>query len=288
MGEVSTEDIQKIVNNFLLSAPPGEFHEVVTDVRGLLQNDTLLNEIAPGTFKQYNTDQMLSADSGKGHKVLITKFGEVNENEYVDPQGGQVLSYDHFKQEVTGTREISGELDDAVEPYRAAFEKKILEYQANHYDFGVATVYGSKEGSNHVVTIAISSALFNSANFYNGRWRSLWSVKFAPGKKADLEGTIKINVHYYEDGNVQLITNCNRKKQGIAATNPEALADAAIKSITEIETEFQNQLELSYDKMGNTTFKALRRALPITQTKIVWPKIANMKMGADAGPKKTT
>jgi len=95
---------------------------------------------------------------------------------------------------------------------------------------------------------------------------------------------IKINVHYYEDGNVQLNTNCTRKKSGIPATNPESLADAAVKAITEVETEFQNQIEISYDKMGNTTFKALRRALPITQTKIVWPKIASMKMGD--GPKK--
>jgi hypothetical protein len=38
----------------------------------------------------------------------------------------------------------------------------------------------------------------------NGRWRSTWVVNPESGK---LKGTIKVNVHYYEDGNVQLDSN---------------------------------------------------------------------------------
>jgi len=283
MGEVSAEDIKKIVNNFLINAPPGEFHEVVTDVRGLLHNDEILNEIAPVTFKEYNTEQMLVVKSpNSDHKVLISKFGEINPNEYLDPFSRTVVTFDHFKQEVSGSRDASdSDFDADVEPYRKAVEKKVLEYVGNHYDLGSSAIYGSRDGSNYVVTVAISSAIYNSSNFYNGRWRSVYSAKFAPGKKADVEGSIRTTVHYYEDGNVQLNSNFSKKRQGLAATNPDALAEALLKVITEIEGDFQNHLEISYEKMGSTTFKALRKALPITGTKITWAKIGQYKLGAE-------
>jgi len=59
MSDVTQEEIVEIVTNFLLHSPPGEFMEVVTDVRGLLTDESILNDSAPATFREYNTDQML-------------------------------------------------------------------------------------------------------------------------------------------------------------------------------------------------------------------------------------
>jgi len=279
---VSTDDVKRIVSSFLLNAPPGEFHEVVTDVRGLLNNDAILNEMAPTTFKEYNTEQMLVLPmQNQAHKVLITKFGEVSGEEYLDPQGKQIVTFDHFKQEITGTRPADSE-NAEIEPWRSAVEKKALEYVSNFYDFGSGAVYASKDGKgNVVVTVAISSALFNGTNFYNGRWRSVWSATFVPGKTAAVAGNVRINVHYYEDGNVQLNTNCNKKVDGVQALKPESLAEAFVKTIQQHEGELQGQLETNYEKMNTSTFKALRRALPITATKIAWPKITSYKIGTD-------
>lgn len=40
----------------------------------------------------------------------------------------------------------------------------------------------------------------------NGRWRSTWTVSLGGGS-VELKGVLKVQVHYYEDGNVQLVTS---------------------------------------------------------------------------------
>lgn len=48
-------------------------------------------------------------------------------------------------------------------------------------------------------------------NCRNGRWRGIWTLTCdsAPGAapRASLDGAVKVQVHYYEDGNVQLQAN---------------------------------------------------------------------------------
>jgi len=122
MGDVTEEELIQIATNFLLSSPTGEFMDVVTDVRALIPNEQLLNNAAPETFREYNTEQMIQVTSPHNkHQVLISKHGEIGDSEYLDPRGNQVLTFDHIKQEVTGSRHIEGELDSDVEPFRAAF-----------------------------------------------------------------------------------------------------------------------------------------------------------------------
>jgi len=273
MAEPTQEELVEIANNFLLHSPPGEFMEVVTDVRSLLPNESMINDSAPRTFREYNTEQMIAVDSpGNSHKVLITKYGEVSDGEYLDPKGNQVITYDHIKQEVTGHRAISDDLDSGLEPLRAAFEKHALQYASEHYPLGAATVYG-KDGQ---IVVCISSARFNPSNFWNGRWRSVWT--FSNG---ELSGHFKIVVHYYEDGNVQLNTDATQKTTVSETGNPDVVAAAALKTVGKMEAQYQSALDTSYSTMGDTTFKALRRALPIFRTKIDWTKIKNYKVGND-------
>jgi capping protein (actin filament) muscle Z-line, alpha len=68
MSDLSPQEKIKIANGFMLNAPPGEFMEVVTDVRGLLEDDSIINDTAPATFRQYNTDQMLQVQRERGER----------------------------------------------------------------------------------------------------------------------------------------------------------------------------------------------------------------------------
>eukprot|EP01110_Echinostelium_bisporum_P004797 TRINITY_DN21887_c0_g1_i1.p1 TRINITY_DN21887_c0_g1~~TRINITY_DN21887_c0_g1_i1.p1 ORF type:complete len:286 (-),score=135.62 TRINITY_DN21887_c0_g1_i1:246-1103(-) len=282
MGDVTEEELIQIATNFLLASPPGEFMEVVTDVRALLPNEQLLNNVAADTFREYNTEQMIHVNSpGNKHIVLISKHGEAGDGEYLDPRGNQVITFDHIKQEVTGHRAISGELDADVEPFRAALDDEAVKYVNEHYPHGAVTVYGKKHGGQYKVTVCISAQKFNPNSFWNGRWRSVWQITFsANGGQATLDGTIKVNVHYYEDGNVQLNTNTEKHLQS-AAGDPVATASAAMKAIIKAEQAFHSSLDTSYSSMSDTTYKALRRALPITRNKIDWNKIRTYKIGSE-------
>lgn len=281
MSEIPQEEVIEIVTGFLLNSPPGEFMEVVTDVRGLLTNESIINSSAPATFREYNTDQMLEVQSpGGSHKVLITKEGEVGTGEYLDPRGNQVITFDHIRQEVTGSHPHSAG-DHDVEQFRSAFDTAAQAYVAEHYQAGTTTVYGKKEGGSTVITVCISSFKFNPGNYWNGRWRSVWTCKLSGGQ-ADITGKLRVNVHYYEDGNVQLTTE-TPKKINSAGGNAQAAATAVIGAIKKAEQDYHGKLEQSYNTLSETTFKALRRILPITRQKIEWPKLQVYKMGGEVG-----
>jgi len=284
MTEVTEGEIIQIANSFLLASPPGEFMEVVTDVRGLLPDDSVINDSAPATFREWNTDQMLQVKSPKGeHEVLITKFGEVNDAEYLDPRGNCVVQFDHIRQEVVGSRAISGELDKSVEDFRGAFDVAAYEYVQEHYINGGVTVYGGKKNGQTNITICISSSKFNPNNFWNGRWRSIWHATVSGGK-ITLSGNMRLQVHYYEDGNVQLVSNTD--KSGSAnGSDAKSAAAATLKQIARIEAEFQEALNQSYNVMGDNTFKALRRMLPITKKMMDWDirRINALRMSSTVG-----
>lgn len=276
MSELSRDETIKYTKNFLLNSPPGEFMEVVQDVRTLLQDDVLINEIAPATFREYNTDQMLDVKSPNGsHQFLITKFGELSPNEYLDPRGKVAVTFDHIEQKVKGSK--PHDLDHDVEPYRASLDEALTNYVNEHYQYGVVTVYGSKSGSTYTLHACISSAKFNPGNYWNGRWRSVWKITFKANDVANLEGNLRAVVHYYEDGNVQLNTKFAPKVSANVG-NPTQTASELTKVIKKAEQDYHTAVESTYATMGDTTFKALRRVLPITKNRLDWERIRNEKM----------
>jgi len=272
-----------IANNFLKSAPPGEFNEVFKDVKGVLGEGAHIFDAATTeeAHRVYNTDQMIALDAGD-HKFLVSEATKVGHNTYFDSRTLQVHEVDHIRQVVTSSHE-STDNDTEVEPWRAAMFFEVDNYVRNYYPQGVSAVTGKKDGGSYVLTIGISAHLFNSKSFYNGRWRSVWTVKFQPGQTADLNGKIRCNVHFFEGGNVQLKTDADKSKRGIPAKNPQQLAQDVAASLNGLEADWQNNFENSFENMGQTTYKALRRPLPLDCRLIGsrWGMIHTYRLGAD-------
>lgn len=279
-GGPSEQELVKHATNMLLNAPPGEFMEVVTDVRALLPRESMLNDTALQTFKQYNEEQMIQVDSeDRSHKVLITKHGEIGDSQYFDYFGNAIVTFDHIKQEITASRPIAGESDPGMESLRAAIDAAVNQYVSEHFPFGTGAAYSSR--ADNAIVVCIASARFNPTNFWNGRWRSVWTIPVAKSGNVNMSGRLRIQVHYYEDGNVQLTTDTPKKVAVPASGDVNAFAQNVIKAISKIEQVFEQSLDTSYVTMGDNTFKALRRALPMNKQKINWNLIHGYRLGND-------
>ena len=154
------------------------------------------------------------------------------------------------------------------------------------------------EDGARAVVVCIEDHKFQPKNYWNGRWRSVWTISVS-GNQTEVAGLLKVQVHYYEDGNVHLVSakdvkesiplTVRQSKQHIirpcliffCLQSETAFAKSLVKLLEDSESDYQTAISDNYITMSDTTFKALRRQLPVTRTKLDWNKLVGYSIGRE-------
>ncbi|KAG6918751.1 hypothetical protein DXG01_011942 [Tephrocybe rancida] len=312
----------EVASNFLLQSPPGEINDVLNDVRNIISDDDLLGRGLLPAIRDYNLAQFIVVDvPGAGHQVDVFREMAINthsivgfqsviseasraaaaaststsvsteegedeekvegsedEERFLDPRSKTTFVFNHLSLEASDVQTV--ELNPDSEPFRKALETAVLSYISSHFLEGVGSVFAVPETPNRFI-IQIAASKYSAPNFWSGRWRSEYIVDLNENK---VTGKIQVNVHYYEQGNVQLATTQDISltlPPAVVTSTPSASASKILALIGDEEGNYQTSLNETYREMGEKTFKGLRRALPMTRQKIDWDKVLGYKLGAE-------
>lgn len=89
-------------------------------------------------------------------------------------------------------------------------------------------------------------------------------------------------MHYYEDGNVRLLTD----KAVSVSVGSNAGAAEVVRQVALAEKKYQEDLNRAFGSLSEGAFKALRRQLPVTRQKVEWEKVGGYRLGQDLGGKR--
>lgn len=286
MTSMTTEERVQAVSQFLLQSPPGEINDVLNDVRMLVGDDESLEAGVLPALQQYNLEQFTVAEvPDAGHTSIVSAIAKIHgeEDRFLDPRSKTSFLFDHLSLEASDPQKY--EPEDASEPFRSALEASTLEYLSSHFNDGTASVFATFNDATRFI-IQIVANKYNPVNFWSGRWRSEYIVDL---HAQTITGRILVNVHYYEQGNVQLETKHNASialPASVTSSTAGVSSKKVLALIADQEGAYQESLGDTYHEMGEKTFKGLRRALPLTRQKLDWDKVLGYKLGAELSASK--
>jgi capping protein alpha len=254
-----------------MNAPVGEVDDVVKDVKVLVNKDSevLTAEKTSEILAAYNTARMTWDTAPDSQEPLIVSaHGQVDSTSFVNPGTGNVIQFDHDTRKFTTLTDQKQTLSENVEGYRSEIARAVRDYLRSSYTDGkaVSTTYGNDDGT---ITACISCKNVHLGNFWTGSLRSTYSLNVSSEGDVKMNGSVKLESHYFEDGNVQLHSD-NKSDFAITVGDAKSTARAIASAISEFETSFQNSLEEIYVNMHRTTFKSMRRFYPPSGTFMTW------------------
>ncbi|QPG94443.1 F-actin-capping protein subunit alpha [Epichloe festucae Fl1] len=234
---------------------------IFADIKALTASTPNVVSALTPAFERYNEEQLATVKlPGSSQPVLVSTHNSLGDGRYYDVESSSSFAFDHSTQA-------------CLDASKKSTLKSLGAYVKEHFANAAFGVYPIE--SDAKIAVAIVANKYSPNNFWNGRWRSLYVFDPASGS---LEGSIKVDVHYYEDGNVRLLTN-----KPVTTSIPSGTGAGIAKEISASEKKYQEELNRSFVKLSEGAFKGLRRQLPVTRQKIEWDKVTSYRLGQDIG-----
>lgn len=260
------------VSAFVEGAPPGELADVISDIKALtIDTPNLVSQLGPA-FEKYNEEQLTTVKlPGSSQYVIVSSYNSLGEGRYYDVESSSSFEFDHSKQKASAVQ--SHVLESSQSDLVKSLLKSISAHVKEHYPSASYGVYPIEEDSK--VAIVVVANKYSPNNFWNGRWRSQYVFDTS---SSSLTGSIKVDVHYYEDGNVRLLST-----KPVSTSVSSASATTIVREIATVEKKYQEEINKGFTNLSEGAFKGLRRQLPVTRQKIEWDRIAGYRLGQDIG-----
>ncbi|KAH6679810.1 putative F-actin-capping protein [Halenospora varia] len=244
----------------------------IANIKALtIETPNLVSQLGPA-FEKYNEEQFATVKlPGSSQSVIVSSHNSLGDGRYYDVESSSSFTFDHSTQKASGVQ--SYVLESSQADLVKSLLKSLGSHVKEHFPNASYAVYPIEDDSK--IAILVVANKYSPNNFWNGRWRSLYI--FSPSSSS-LTGSIKIDVHYYEDGNVRLLTT-----KPVSTSLASASASTIIREITVAEKKYQEEVNKGFNNLSEGAFKGLRRQLPITRQKIEWDKIAGYRLGQDIG-----
>ncbi|KAF7237594.1 F-actin-capping protein subunit alpha-1 [Varanus komodoensis] len=266
----------QVVSRLLKQVPPGEFKEAFSDLRTLVNDDTLMCEEAASLCAVHNKDHFTPVQSEEC-EVLLTRHNELEENHFIDPQKKISFKYDHLRR-MPSDFQAHPEEDEKGEVWRRALQEALNAYVCSHYPEGLCSVFIKDTAVRKIFVACIESHHHKPSAFWNGLWKSEWTFALAPASTStQVTGTITVQAHYYEEGSMHLtLLKDVEETLPVSASESRTAQDFAML-VARLENDIQRGLMEEYRHMNGTYLKSFRRQLPITHTSLDWEKVVTVK-----------
>lgn len=257
--------VDEVCSNFLSAAPPGQFSAIKSSLTALNPqfNDDAVVEAAALRYSSKNARVVMLPS---GANAVLCQESFINSRHFYDPKTGEVYKIDHCTLAVEPSSAAALAPNSALEPLRLAIQAAMEQYLQRRFP-----TKGSAVGvyaKNSVITVAIVAENASSKNMWGGSWSSTWTINCTSAPV--VKGVVEIKAHFFEDSNIQLNTIKASDTKTLAAAAPEATTADLVAFIQLTENDIQRGLDEMYASMADETFRAIRRTMPITRTKMEW------------------
>ena len=267
MNSAHQQSEAEVCMNLIARSPAFQLPHMLSMLQPLAP-ETLTPAFMETAATSYNATHPRVAVTNEGEEVLVCEAARVKEkNHFLKAKSSEVFHVNPVTLEAVISSTLSAPAKGSKETLRLAVESKLESYMSERFPGKKALcgVYSSNQGN--VIHICIIAENESSRNLWSGIWCSQWQID---SLKGEIGGNIDISAHYYENGNTQLATRKEVSTTNLSSSSEAEYAEKVVAFISFAEEEVHAGLDAMIVNLDEETFKAIRRTMPITRTKMDW------------------